>query len=60
MRIIFNENNAEQLRTKYRKLLQEAKRLSGVDPKLANTYHNEACKILNAINLFRRQNPSFL
>ena len=60
MRVNFNSNNGAQLQKKYRILLQEAERLASVDPKLSNTYFNEACKVMNKLNLYRRQNPSYL
>ena len=60
MEMIFNSSNGEQLRKKYRILLQEAEKLASVDPKLSNSYYNEACKVMNKLNMARRQNPSYL
>ena len=50
-----NNTEADVLRRKYRKLLQEAERLASVNKELARSYYAEADKVINKLTLLRRR-----
>jgi hypothetical protein len=53
---IFSISDAVQLQRKYRLLMQESERLAGVNDELSNSFYEEACKVMNQLNLIRRHN----
>ncbi|MBN1952887.1 MAG: Lacal_2735 family protein [Bacteroidales bacterium] len=55
MRFSIHNGSVEQLQKKYRRLLQESERLSGINEDLSNAYYADACKVLNKLSLIRRQ-----
>lgn len=58
MRFSIHNGSIEQMQRKYRKLMEEAEKLSHKNVDLAKTYYAEACKIMNKLSLMRRQ-PDF-
>lgn len=55
MRFSNHNGSIEQLRRKYRNLLQESERLAGINQQLSRAYYADACQLMNKLSLLQRK-----